>query len=133
MAARSSMRNIDTRRKRGFAISDRYAAVATPSGTAIAIAISDVMTVPYRKPRMPKEGARSVGEGFQDAVQKLYCPARMSTGHASYTSTHARRAISTRMEMPAPRVSTPNTYSENRDGGRGGAGAASDMRASEVL
>src|SRR4051812_46071297 len=85
MAASSSIRNAPTRFTHGGAISDMYAALATPSGTAISMAISDVTVVPHTNASTPNVGLPPPG-GFGThsvLVNNRYSPARDRTGQAS--------------------------------------------------
>src|SRR4051812_45838206 len=85
MAASSSIRNAPTRRTHGGAISDMYAALATPSVTAISMAMTDVTVVPQTNASTPNVGLPPSG-GFgihSRLVNSRYSPARDRTGQAS--------------------------------------------------
>ena len=86
------------RRTRGGAISDRYAAAPTPSGTATTIAIAAVASEPYTNSSDPY----TPSFGFQsELVRMRNSPTRASAGHAWYTRMATSDAATHRTNSPA--------------------------------
>src|SRR5262245_3708185 len=98
IAASNSSRNAHTFRSRAGASSERYAAAPMPSGTAMTIAIADVISVPYTNTNAPND-SRS---GYQSVlVNNWYLLGFVRTGHDCTTSTTARPATTVRTNHAA--------------------------------
>src|SRR6266536_5139648 len=124
MAASGSMAKVTTGRSRGGLISDRKSARPTDTGTATAIAMTLVTSVPYMNASAPKEPAT----GSQVFCTRNCVAPAASAGRDSFTSSSTTSPTTARI---APPIATSNPFQTRSPpcaaapAGRCGGGAAS--------